>query len=163
MGKYKHKDFTKQQFFNSLLEELRYITDFELQVLRSHLYIEYQINSVIIKKFRNPEFVLDDVDSYSFSKKLTLLKALGVFEGEGEEELYNNLITINKIRNSFAHILDKSESEEKVRSLVFLLTFPKDLLTDQKIVTLREEETAKRFREVITPLILRLEALYDTC
>ena len=47
--------------------------------------------------------------------------------------------------------------------MTYSVDFRSKALKIKEAEKLTYEETAKRFREVITPLILRLEALYDTC
>lgn len=66
-------------------------------VIRSHLYTEVMLNSIIKNNFTNSEKIVE----YSYFQKIQLLVALGKLDNR----LSADLIHLNKLRNKFAHNL----------------------------------------------------------
>jgi len=64
-------------------------------ILKSHLYLEQEIDSLIEKITPNPKFILKK----SFSEKLDFLNALNIISNESESKLRG----LNSIRNKFSH------------------------------------------------------------
>lgn len=67
-------------------------------VVVSHFLVEYLLNRIISKKCRNPAKIL----KYTFSIKLDLLNAMKLLP----EDVYNNIIILNKLRNAIVHTLE---------------------------------------------------------
>lgn len=70
--------------------------DIRSEILVIHLALEQLINKALKKVFKNSEILLNK----SFSTKIDILYALGF-----EEILIQDIRTVNKIRNIFAHEL----------------------------------------------------------
>jgi hypothetical protein len=73
------------------------------QLLVTHLCIEYRINRIIEKRFKNPKAL----DRLNFFNKIRILDGLGLVD----QDAIHDLIIINSVRNFFAHTLDV-ETEE---------------------------------------------------
>lgn len=91
-------------------------------ILKTHLYIEKELNELITQFFKNPQKLLN----YKFKSKLDLLFALGVIE----QELYDPIAKINDIRNDFGHKLNYTFSEGEYVKLHNTLS--KEVLTEFK-------------------------------
>ncbi|HEX8599430.1 MAG TPA: hypothetical protein VF952_13045 [Chloroflexia bacterium] len=84
------------------LLRLRHHEDVLGIVLKGHLLIEYVLNKIIERQFRDSKGMLTDHRSFTFSVKLQMLYA----SHNLPEYLYRNIRNINKIRNQVAHNLD---------------------------------------------------------
>jgi len=83
----------------------------------SNLCNEYFINEIICEIFNKPEKIIDATrDLGTFTNKLILLDACGIFETQGT--LYNNLEELNGIRNIYAHRLIKEEIPQNVKDKI---------------------------------------------
>jgi hypothetical protein len=93
-----------------MMKDISNIKDRRSLVLTVHLFVEYWLNWMIRKHFKNHEEILED-DSRnelkSFSNKAKMLHGLGVLEGD----VYKDVRTINRIRNIFAHRIDLDNPE----------------------------------------------------
>ena len=70
-------------------------------VTTSHLLTEYIIDNMIQAKCSHPEIILDDKRNFSYFVKLNTLYC----NGQVPEDIYKNLVLMNKLRNSYAHNL----------------------------------------------------------
>ena len=113
-----------EEIFKHMIRDLKEIKDIRGLVLVLHLYIEWWLNLLIKKYFKNHDIILDDNllnDLKSFSNKVRILNAVGVLD----ENIFEDIKTVNKIRNIFAHNLDLTHPDvrdkfgkemEKIRS-----------------------------------------------
>jgi hypothetical protein len=69
-------------------------------ILKGHLIVEYMLDAIIKEKFKNPKKIL----GYSFFRKLEILFSLGLLP----DYLFRNIVTLNNIRNNYAHDLTYS-------------------------------------------------------
>jgi hypothetical protein len=91
-----------EELFKRLINDLNRIKDDPLSlVLTLHLYVEFIVNRLIWKHFKNPEKILgsNKVREFKFSTKVDMLNAIGVVEGN----IFDNIKILNSIRNDFAH------------------------------------------------------------
>jgi hypothetical protein len=90
------KEFEKEIF--KMIHEAQGLRS---KVLIMHIIIEILMNKIIEKKFKNPTAIFENYDlKYSFSNKADLLSAVGV-----NKVIVEDVKTVNKIRNIFAHEL----------------------------------------------------------
>lgn len=90
-------------------------------VLTMHLCVEYRINKIIEKTFKNPKAL----DKLGFANKIRVLDGLGVVD----QKTINGLRILNDGRNFFAHDLDvdSQEFEEKFLKKMKELSFYHEL------------------------------------
>jgi hypothetical protein len=81
-------------------------------VLRGHLYIEYLLNEIINRSVQNPKEL--ESRRMSFFKKVRLLHALGKID----KPITDLLLSLNSVRNSFAHELYFQVSFDEAFKLV---------------------------------------------
>ena len=106
----KEKDKFRKETITLLLET----REIRSQVLILHLALEQLMNKVIKESFNKPDILFNK----SFSHKIDILFSLGV-----NEVLIEDIRSINKIRNIFAHELFSSKKipkylENKIRNHV---------------------------------------------
>jgi len=95
--------------------------DTRSSILTMHLCIEYRINKIIEKRFKNP----NALDKLGFANKIRVLDGLGVV---GQKDI-KDLKILNEARNFFAHDLDVDSQEfeqkflEKIKELSFYHSF----------------------------------------
>jgi hypothetical protein len=70
-------------------------------VTTSHLLTEFVIDKIIEAKCIKPDIILDDKRNFSYFVKLNTLYCTGHMP----ENIYHNLVSLNKLRNSYAHNL----------------------------------------------------------
>jgi hypothetical protein len=71
-------------------------------IVVTHLYVEHGLDFLIYKKCKNQKRILKDHRTYTFAVKLDLCFELGLFP----EFLYENIKTLNSLRNKMVHNLD---------------------------------------------------------
>lgn len=103
--------------FRSMLADFKGIKDTRGLILVLHLYVEWWLNELIKKYFKNSDVILDENplnNLKSFYNKLMLLNSIGILEGD----VFEDIKTVNRIRNIFAHNLDLSHPDvrEKFKS-----------------------------------------------
>lgn len=79
-------------------------------ILRAHLYIEQELNNLIIKVMKNPK----KLKARYYADKLDLAYSLGLIESP----LYSSLVKLNKIRNAYAHTIGYEITEEDFDDLM---------------------------------------------
>jgi hypothetical protein len=85
--------------FEQMMKHLDSINDEpRATILITHLYIEYLLDWIIIKKIAKPDKIL----KRTFSSKLELIESFNVLF----DSLMHDLWVVNKIRNQFAHNID---------------------------------------------------------
>lgn len=101
-------------------------------VLKTHLYIEGCLDELLKMNLPNPKYVLDK----TFVQKLDVFEALNLGFPPGNGFIESKLKLINKVRNSFAHNLDKNLTEEEFKQLAAGVKKPniKNDLTSLKYV-----------------------------
>ncbi|MBI5150418.1 MAG: hypothetical protein HZA28_06575 [Candidatus Omnitrophica bacterium] len=82
-------------------------------ILKTHLYIENCLNELLKMNLPHPQYILDK----SFSQKLDIFEALNLGFPPGNGLIETKLKLINKIRNSFAHNLDKKLTNKEFQQL----------------------------------------------
>lgn len=95
----------KEKFRKETITFLLEVKDIRSQVLILHLALEQLMNEVIKESFNKPDILLNK----SFSHKIDILFSLGV-----NEVLMEDIRSINKIRNIFAHELFSSKKFPKI-------------------------------------------------
>lgn len=80
-------------------------------VLRTHLYIEHALETIIEDSFVKPQLVLK---RSSFANKLSLVAAIGIIP----DGFYNLMRDFNKIRNNYAHDLKFELTEKHLDELI---------------------------------------------
>ncbi|MCG8401713.1 MAG: hypothetical protein MJA84_08960 [Firmicutes bacterium] len=103
----KHKSYQPSRIGERMCDEFNEAKSFRETVFIAHLYIEYYINEILVKIFPHPEKIIDENELGTFKNKMQLLDALGIFEGK--ENLKNNVILIQRIRNYYAHNISISD------------------------------------------------------
>ncbi len=71
-------------------------------VIKGHLFVEFVINQIILKRCKSPKVILKDSRAYPFSVKLQLVYSMGLIPNA----IYQNIRRINRIRNELAHGLE---------------------------------------------------------
>lgn len=72
-----------------------------IMITTNHLFSEYILNKIIENKCPTPRIILGD-RRYSYSLKLNLIYSMGWLP----EFIYQDLLILNKLRNSYAHNLN---------------------------------------------------------
>src|SRR2546422_75986 len=70
-------------------------------VLKTHLLVEYLLNTIIKERCKSPEKILKDHRSFPFSVKLQIVYSMGLLP----EFVFKNIAKLNGLRNEFAHNL----------------------------------------------------------
>lgn len=84
-------------------------------ILKTHLYIEICMDSLFVKLLPKPQKILKK----RFADKIDLFEALALNYPPDEKGLFiEKLRAINRIRNSFAHDLNKDLSLEDIKPLL---------------------------------------------
>ena len=78
-------------------------------VLKSHLYLEKEINKFVKSKIKNPDYVLRE----TFFRKCNFLYSIGAIG----ENVLNGLLTLNSIRNHFSHEYKYKLTEKDLRDI----------------------------------------------
>jgi hypothetical protein len=71
-------------------------------IIKGHLFVEFVINQIILKRCKGPKEILKDSRTYPFSVKLQLVYSMGLLPNP----IYQNIRKINRIRNDLAHNLE---------------------------------------------------------
>jgi hypothetical protein len=71
-------------------------------IIKGHLFVEFVINQIILKRCKSPKEILKDSRAYPFSVKLQLIYSMGLVPNH----IYHNIRKINRIRNELAHNLE---------------------------------------------------------
>lgn len=98
-------DYTKNVIFQFIMSQ-KYLTDELTIVLKCHLFTEYILDQIIVKKLKRRSKILE----YKFSQKVEILYSADLIPSY----LYKNISYLNKIRNKFAHNLGYDISQEKL-------------------------------------------------
>lgn len=100
----KHSKIPDNEFELFLNKHLNSINDLDLIIIKGHILIEYALNNYI-QDLSDNNFNLFD-ENFSFSHKLKLCKAFGLFSSSKNAPIENLIIQFNKIRNTIAHTLN---------------------------------------------------------
>jgi hypothetical protein len=93
-----------------LTQQLEYVRDVELLLLKGHTVIEYSLDKAIeALSFGNSKKLI----SSQFHFKVSICEALGLFEGHGKDGLIEQIKKTNEIRNDIAHRLTYNEDDLK--------------------------------------------------
>ncbi len=71
-------------------------------VIKGHLFVEFVINQIILKRCKSPKEILNDSRAYPFSVKLQIVYSMGLMPNP----IHQNIRKINRIRNELAHNLN---------------------------------------------------------
>jgi len=150
----KKKDLKKHQkenilnIINEFSNEFSNIEDIRFYSIICHQYIDYFLNEILIERFPNLKFIIDDYDLGSFRNKFKILKSDGMFENF--QYLEKNIEMITKIRNFYAHnMMKKGDIPNKVKIYVNNMTYP-DVLIDQMDNKKELIESMKLIKENLT-------------
>lgn len=96
-----------EEFGDFVAKKLLGITDMSLLILKGHVIVEYTLNCYLesISKSSSPDFFKEN---FSFANKTKIAKHFGNL-GSLEQTLNEELVLLNKLRNSIAHTLDYNE------------------------------------------------------
>ena len=112
-----------EDVFQETLKVYEHLTDsnsknsIELSLLSGHLLIESAINILLEKKLFKPSLL--KLDRMMFAQKMNLLRAI-----IGDEEFtwqWDAMKRMNKLRNTFAHDLEKPTFQNDIDSFVDLV------------------------------------------
>jgi hypothetical protein len=93
----------KDKFF-LLHDQLRFIKDPELLILKGHLLVEHLLNELLTKFDKSGE-ATDSLLRFKFSDKLIIAKTLGVFLYPSGKHIFENVYKLNVLRNKLSHNL----------------------------------------------------------
>jgi hypothetical protein len=110
-------------------------------IIRSHLYTEVMLNTVIRNNFKNPEKIID----FSYSQKIKILFALGKLDNQ----LYADLNQLNQLRNKFAHNLKYDIAE-----------FDFSKFSDLNGIYVLKDYTRKSAKKSLNLLLFKYESLF---
>ena len=99
----KSPEIPDDNFKKFINNELESISDIQLLVLKGHVLIEYSLNKFIEASF-DETFKLNKTN-FTFSHKINIAKALGLFWKNKSDFLEDHIKDINKLRNQIAHSL----------------------------------------------------------
>lgn len=126
--------------YDRLLEDIFEPNPLRSHVITLHLYVEYWLDR-ILSGIGAANFA-----GLTFSKKINFLNGKNVIE----EDLYRNIVAINRLRNVYAHELDLEKANKKVIGLL------KEMKVDPYFVTTDDDH----FRSVCLQSMMLLEATF---
>ena len=126
--------------YDKLLEEIFEPNPLRSHVITLHLYVEYWLDKIL------SAIGASNIDRMTFNRKINFLNDKGIIE----EDLFNNIVSINRLRNVYAHELDLEKANEKVMSL----------LRKMKIDPYFETTDSDIFRSVCLQSMMLLEATF---
>ena len=130
----------KDGIYENLLEEIFDPNPLRSHVITRHLYVEYWLNKIL------NGIGSQNIDRMTFNKKVNFLNDKGTVE----EDLFNNIVAINRLRNIYAHELDLEKANRKVIRL----------LHKMKIDPYFETTDSDLFRSVCLQSMMLLEATF---
>ncbi|MBE0337115.1 hypothetical protein E0698_11660 [Paenibacillus sp. 23TSA30-6] len=80
-------------------------------ILRAHLYIEYELEQILLKNLLHPELLRDKL---RFIDKVRFVFSMGLVPRENMDAI----LKINNLRNTFAHKLEYNFFEEDLNKLM---------------------------------------------
>ncbi len=83
------------------IRRLRHHEDELGLIIKGHLFVEFIINQIILKRCKSPKEILSDSRAYPFSIKLQIVYSMGLVP----YNIYHNVRKITRIRNELAHNL----------------------------------------------------------
>lgn len=99
-----------QYIMNTILES----DSIENTVLKSHLYIEYWIDKLLLSKLHKPHILLSKV--WQFSLKIDLLESLGYLD---YPLILAQLRALNNLRNELSHQIFVKDIDKKISIINF--------------------------------------------
>ena len=84
------------------ITQLRHHEDELGLIIKGHLFVEFIIDQIILKRCKSPKAILKDSRAYPFSVKLQMIYSMGLMP----YQIYQNVRKINRIRNELAHNLE---------------------------------------------------------
>lgn len=130
----------KDGIYDRLLEDIFDPNPLRSHVITLHLYVEYWLDKIL------SVIGVANVAGLTFSKKINCLNEKNVIE----EELYKNIVAINRLRNVYAHELDLEKANKKVIGLLH------EMKVDPYFVTTDDDH----FRSVCLQSMMLLEATF---
>jgi hypothetical protein len=88
-------------------------SDFETLILRSHLWVERQLEKIIENSVNKPNRILES--RFNFSNKLAVVRAL--VETDKNKNLFLLVDSLNKIRNQMAHNIENDKLQVLIKKL----------------------------------------------
>jgi len=126
--------------YDNLMEEIFDPNPLRSHVITLHLYVEYWLDKIL------NGIGAEKVDRMTFNKKVNHLNNKEIIE----EDLYSNIVAINRLRNVYAHELDLEKANKKVMSLL------QKMKIDPYFVTTDDD----LFRSVCLQSMMLLEATF---
>lgn len=131
---------SKDPIHDRLLDEIFDPDPLRSHVITLHLYIEYWLDKIL------NGLGITNIDRMNFNKKINCLNEKGAIEND----LYQNIVAINRLRNIYAHELDLEKATKKVIGL----------LNDMKVDPYFVSTDADHFRSICLQSMMLLEAIF---
>lgn len=120
--------------------------DILLVVLKGHLLIEEQLNKIVEKSFKNPQFI--EQCGLRFSQLLKI--AMALHYKEDRKWLWEAIGQLNGVRNDFSHNLDPAKVNDKIENLCRLVS------SNMRVA---ETDSTKRLRQCVGIILALLNDL----
>ncbi len=130
----------KDGIYDRLLEEIFDPNPLRSHVITLHLYVEYWLDKIL------NGIGVANIGKLTFSKKINCLNDSGAIE----DDLYKNIIAINRLRNIYAHELDLEKANKKVMGLLM------EMKVDPYFISTDHDN----FRSVCLQSMMLLEATF---
>ena len=95
-------------------EQLRYVDEAALVVLKGHLLIEEMLDSIISTFVFHGEFI--EKANLSFWQKVAIARSMSL--DEHQNEMWDIALKLNALRNDLAHALDSPARAKKTQAIV---------------------------------------------
>ncbi len=126
--------------YDRLLDDIFEPNPLRSHVITLHLYVEYWLDKILNC------IGISKIDKFTFNEKIDCLHKKDAIE----EELFNNIVAINRIRNVYAHELDLGKANCKVLSLL------KKMKVDPYFISTDDDH----FRSICLQSMMLLEATF---
>lgn len=142
---------SEQEFKRKFLEDISR-DDLFYVFLRSHLYIEANMNSIIENHFPNPDAL--ELNKFRFEQKIRLLSALNKIESNR----ISIITKINKVRNNLAHSLEHYIDEKNIQDILAIV--PKeDIEGIRDLAKLHENNIESQLKFLLVMVVAELSAI----
>lgn len=131
----------KDGIYDRLLDEIFDPNPLRSHVITLHLYVEYWLDKIL------KCIGISNIEKLTFNKKINCLNNNGAIK----ENLFNNVVSINKLRNVYAHELDLEKANSKVLGLL------KEMKVDPYFISTDKD----RFRSICLQSMMLLEAAFE--
>lgn len=142
------------------IDEIKYIDDTSQIILKGHLVAEDLMNQAIESFVLHGEYIEDA--RLQFHQKLEICRSLSV--SEHNNNMWNVLKNINKVRNALAHSLDKERRRKAIISLttIFKQEFPQEFkaiegMSNESLLCMRAISCVLGFLQAFLAEVKRFE------